>query len=385
MNPVAYINGRVSIQGQIKDDLVIIVQDGLIEQVTHRLDPVVERVHTIDLNGMYVLPGFIDTQVNGGGGVLFNESPDVAGIKTIGVAHWQFGTSGFLPTLISDRLDVIRRGLDAVNAAIEQGVPGVLGIHIEGPFLAHERRGVHDSRKLQQLTHEIIRELEPVKSGRSILTLAPETVTPDMIRLLTAKGFIVCGGHSNASYAQVSEAVNHGLCGFTHLFNAMSPLGTREPGMVGAALDEESAWCGIIADNHHVSPAALRVAYRCKGPEKLMLVTDAMPPVGSGQKEFLLQGKRITVSDGVCRDPDGTLAGTALDMASALRNMIKDTGCSLADASIMASTSPAAFLNLSDERGTIEAGKRADLVILDESLDVHATLIGGEAVFSKGL
>ena len=385
MNSVAYINARVPVQGQIKDDLVIIVQDGLIEQVTHRLDPVVERIHTIDLSGMYVLPGFIDTQVNGGGGVLFNESPDVAGIRTIGEAHWQFGTSGFLPTLISDQLDVIRQGLDAVNAAIEQGVPGVLGIHIEGPFLAHERRGVHDHRKLQQLTHEIIRVLEPVKSGRSILTLAPETVTPDMIRLLTGKGFIVCGGHSNASHAQVSAAVNQGLRGFTHLFNAMSPLGTREPGMVGAALDKENTWCGIIADNHHVSPAALRIAYRCKGPEKLMLVTDAMPPVGSGQKEFLLQGKRITVSDGVCRDPDGTLAGTALDMASAVRNMIKDTGCSLADASIMASTSPAAFLNLSDERGTIEVGKRADLVILDEALDVRATLIGGEAVFSNDL
>lgn len=385
MTSVAYINGRVISRGQVEEDLVIIVNGTRIEAVTQGGKAVTEGVNTIDLNGNYVLPGFIDTQVNGGGGVLFNDSPDIAGIKAIGEAHWQFGTTGFLPTLISDRLEVIHQGVAAVDEAIELGIPGVLGIHIEGPFLAHDRRGVHDHRKLQRLTNEIIEVLEPVKFGRSVLTLAPETVSPDMIRTLTEKGFIVCAGHSNASYEQVNAAVDQGLRGFTHLFNAMSQLGAREPGMVGAALDGENTWCGIIADNHHVSPASLRLAYRCKGPEKLMLVSDAMPPVGSAQSEFSMLGKKITVTDGVCKDPDGTLAGTALDMASAVRNIIKGTGCSLAEASRMASSSPAEFLGLYANRGNIEAGKYADLVITNEALEVCTTLIGGKAVFSNGV
>jgi N-acetylglucosamine-6-phosphate deacetylase len=383
MKPAAYINGRVLTRGQIRDGLAIIVSEGHIEQLGHLENTSLDGATVIDLGGRYVLPGFIDLQVNGGGGVLFNESPDVAGIRCIGEAHCQFGTTGFLPTLISDKLDVIRQGVAAVDAAIQQGVPGVLGIHIEGPFLARDKRGVHDARKIQQLTNDIINDMEPVKLGRSLLTLAPETVTPEMIRILTEKGFIICAGHSNASFEQVNAAIAQGLRGFTHLFNAMSQMDAREPGMVGAALDAENTWCGVIADTHHVSPACLRVAYRCKGPEKLMLVTDAMPPVGTSQKEFLLQGVNITVSDGICKDPDGTLAGAALDMATAVRNIMKATGCSLKDASQMASAGPAAFLDSIDSTGSIEMGKQADLVILDKSLKVDTTLIGGEIVYSR--
>lgn len=381
MTSVAYINGRVLTQGGLEDDLAVIVNDDRIENVTRSEHAIAACGNRIDLAGKYLLPGFLDTQVNGGGGVLFNESPDVDGIKTMGKAHWQFGTAGFLPTLISDDLDVVRQGIAAVDEAVRLGVPGVLGLHIEGPFLAHDRRGVHDAGKLQQLSVDIINTLKPAKLGRTILTLAPETVSPDMIRALSDKGFIVCAGHSNASYGQVSAAVKQGLRGFTHLFNAMSQLGSREPGMVGAALDMRNTWCGVIADNHHVSQASLRVAYRCKGSEKLMLVTDAMPVVGSGQSVFSLLGKRITVSDGVCRDPEGTLAGAALDMATAVRNIIKVTGCSLVEASSMASSAPAAFLGLSDETGRIEAGQRADLVITDKEINVYATIIGGKTVF----
>ena len=382
MNSTAYINGQVLTRGQLARGLAIVVNGERIERLIPQKQAIEEGCTTIDLEGKTVLPGFIDTQVNGGGGVLFNESPDLAGIQTISEAHWQFGTTALLPTLISDELDIIRCGITAVDDAIDQGVPGVVGIHIEGPFLAHDRRGVHDARKIQQLTAGIISELEPARSGKTMLTLAPETVPPELIRLLTEKGFIVCAGHSNASHKQVSRAVQSGLRGFTHLYNAMSQLGSREPGMVGAALDEENTWCGIIADNHHVSPTALRVAYACKGPGKLMLVTDAMPVVGSGQDEFYLMGKKITVSDGVCRDPDDTLAGTALDMASAVRNMMKDTRCNLAEASCMASSTPAAFLSLNGDRGSIEAGKRADLVFVDQALNVLTTLIGGKTVYS---
>ena len=192
MTPVAYINGRVLTQGRIEEDFAIIVNGGWIESVAPQEKLNAKIARTVDLRGNYLLPGFIDTQVNGGGGVLFNESADVSGIRAMAEAHWQFGTTGFLPTLISDDLDVIHKGVAAVDEAIEQGLPGVLGIHIEGPFLAHDRRGVHDARKLRRLTREIVDSLEPAKRGRSILTLAPDTVPPEMIRTLSEKGFIVC-------------------------------------------------------------------------------------------------------------------------------------------------------------------------------------------------
>jgi len=378
MQPVAYINGRI-LQGQeFRTGLAVITNGSIISNITQIDELAMSGFDITDLNGNYLVPGFIDTQVNGGGGVLFNDSPTLEGIKTIARAHQLFGTTGLLPTLISDELDVIQQGVTAINAAMEEGVPGVLGIHIEGPFLSAERHGIHDVTKIKKLTSGIISELEPVNTGCTVLTLAPETVEPDMIRQLTEKGFIVCAGHSNASYDDISIAIDHGLSGFTHLFNAMSQLSAREPGMVGAALDHDNTWCGIIADGHHVSPASLRVAFRCKRPEKLMLVTDAMQPVGSADKEFHLMGNRITVNNGVCVDASGTLAGTALDMASAMRNMMQASACTLAEATAMASSSPAAFLQLQHQKGAIEAGMHADFVVLDENLSVTKTIIGGQ-------
>lgn len=378
MRPVAYINGRVLQDRKFHNKLAVIVSGSAVSNVTWTDELALDEFDIVDLDGNYLIPGFIDVQVNGGGGVLFNDSPDLEGIKTIAKAHRQFGTTGLLPTLISDELDVIEQGVTAVNAAIEEGVPGILGIHIEGPFLSRERHGIHDVTKLQQLTEGIIGDLQPVDRGCSVLTLAPETVEPAMIRQLVDKGFTVCAGHSNATYDQVNSAIDHGLSGFTHLFNAMSQLGARDPGMVGAALDHDNAWCGIIADGHHVSPASLRIAYRCKGPEKLMLVTDAMPPVGSADDVFHLMGNRITVKDGVCVDASGTLAGAALDMASAVRNMMQASACSLAEASAMASTSPAAFLGLQHRTGTITAGMQADFVVLNEQFHAIKTIIGGQ-------
>jgi N-acetylglucosamine-6-phosphate deacetylase len=281
-------------------------------------------------------------------------------------------------TLISDDLDVIQKGLAAVDAAIEAGVPGVLGIHIEGPFLNPDRRGIHDAGKIKKLTAGIVKQLHPLKTGRSMLTIAPETMEPTLIGQLKEKGFILCAGHSNATFEQASTAIDHGVSGFTHLFNAMSQLSARAPGMVGAALDHDDTWCGIIADNHHVLPASLRIAHRCKGPQKLMLVTDAMPPVGSLENEFYLMGNRISVKDGVCVDAAGTLAGAALDMATAVRNMMQACDCSLAEASVMASSSPAAFLGLEDRIGAIKPGMRADFAILDQQLQVVKTIISGQ-------
>lgn len=370
MRPIAYINGQV-LQGRaLHHGLAVTVRESRIAGIIPE-DQVNEAAFdVVDLENNYLLPGFIDVQVNGGGGVLFNDQPDVAGITAITAAHRQFGTTGMLLTLISDDLAVIKKGISAVNAAIEMGIPGVLGIHIEGPFLNVEKRGIHDARKIQKLTADIVDELEPVNNGCSLITVAPETMNPALIGALRDKGFIVSAGHSKASHEEVKKAIGFGLTGFTHLFNAMSQLTAREPGMVGAALEDDRCWCGVIADGHHVSAASLRVAYRCKGPEKIMLVTDAMPPVGSEKQEFSLMGNRIGVKDGVCVDANGTLAGAALDMASAVRNMKEMTGCSLADASLMASASPAAFLGIQSKAGRIQAGLPARFVILDRQYNL---------------
>jgi len=377
MRPTAYINGQVLQAHGFQSGLAVVVKDSVIVDVVSTENLEKTRYELIDLEGHSLLPGFIDTQVNGGGGVLFNDSPDLDGIRTIVEAHEQFGTTGLLLTLVSDDLDVVQNGIAAVNAAIEESIPGVLGIHIEGPFLNAEKRGIHDESKIRKLTGDIIRELEPVKGGCSIMTIAPETMNPLLIAELREKGFIVSAGHTDATYGDVRTAIDHGVTGFTHLFNAMAQLGAREPGVVGAALDHDNTWCGVIADGFHVSPAAIRIAYRCKGPERLMLVTDAMPPVGSDEKRFLLMGRPITAEDGVCVDDNGTLAGAALDMASAVRNMMKFTGCSLAEASLMASTSPAEFLGLRHQTGSIKAGLQADLVVLDSQMNVVKTIVRG--------
>ncbi len=334
----------------------------------------------LDLAGAYLLPGFIDAQVNGGGGALFNDAPTVETIAAIGAAHRRFGTTGFLPTLISDDLSTVAAAIAAVDAAIAGGVPGVLGIHIEGPFLSSDRKGIHDASKFRVLDEAAVALLTSLKRGRTLVTLAPEATTPDMIRRLADAGVVVAAGHTNADYEAIRAALAAGMTGFTHLFNAMSPLGSREPGAVGAALEDQSAWCGLIADGRHVHPAVLRIAVRARRLDRFMLVTDALSAVGTDATSFTIQGRAIRVVDGVCVDENGTLAGSDLDMAGAVRNMMTLTGVDLADAVRMASAAPAAFLGLQGDVGSIAAGQRADLVQADAGLGVLRTWIGGAMV-----
>lgn len=335
----------------------------------------------IALQGGDLLPGFIDCQVNGGGGVLFNETPTVAGIAAIGAAHRRFGTTGFLPTLISDELAVMDKAIDAVDEAIAQGMPGVLGIHLEGPYLNPMRAGIHDAARIRSIDAGAIERLTRLRGGRTVITLAPECVPPGTIRALTERGAIVCAGHSAATYEQTQQALSEGLAGFTHLFNAMTPFTSREPGMVGAALSDPKSWCGVIADLHHVHPASLALALRAKPLGRFFLVTDAMPTLGWDQATFMLGDTPITAKDGRLTGPDGTLAGAHLDMATAVRNMIASVGVAPESSAAMASGSPAAFLGLGSVRGQIAPGQAADLVHVNrcaaDGMDVLATWIGG--------
>lgn len=332
---------------------------------------------TIDLAGGYLLPGFIDTQVNGGGSVLFNDDPTVDTIARIGAAHRPYGTTAFLPTLISDTLDQVDRAMRATEQAIKAGVPGVVGIHIEGPFLSPARKGTHDAAHFRRLNADAIRLLGSLKRGRTLVTLAPELCTPDDIRALRTAGVIVAAGHTNADHATMRDAIAAGVTGVTHLFNAMSPLHHRDPGVVGAVLDDATIYAGIIVDGRHVDPVALRVALAARPHDRFMLVSDAMPTVGSATKTFELQGKTIRVENGVCVEADGTLAGSDLDMATAVRNSVAMLGLSLADAAMMAAAAPAAFLSL-ERYGHLRPGARADMVWLDADLEPLATWIAGE-------
>lgn len=376
----ALLNARVLTADGFVEGQAVLVKDGRIVGMVPAAEARAQAARSHDLDGGLLLPGFVDVQVNGGGGVLFNDLPTVEGIRTIGAAHRRFGTTSFLPTLISDDFPAASRAIAAVREAIAAGVPGVAGVHLEGPFLNPARRGTHDAGKLRTLSEADIALLATPGAGRTVVTLAPEGTTPEVLERLAAAGVLLCAGHTDATYEQAREALAHGLRGFTHLYNAMSPFQHRAPGVVGAALLDEESWCGLIVDGWHVSAAALQVALRCKPRDRLMLVTDAMSTVGSSQDSFLLQGKRITVKGGLLVDAAGVMSGSALDMATAVRNTVAMLGVDLAQAVRMASTYPAAFLRLENEIGRIATGLRANLVLAGDDLVVRATWIDGVRV-----
>jgi N-acetylglucosamine-6-phosphate deacetylase len=307
--------------------------------------------------------------------VLFNDAPTPETIAKMLAAHRRFGTTSLLPTLITDSADRMRAAREAVGAARTRE-PGVLGLHFEGPFLSPEKPGIHDPRLMRRPEGDIGALLAPLAGGVSLVTLAPERVPPGFIRGLVETGVRVALGHSMASYEETRAALKEGLTGFTHLFNAMRPLSAREPGPIAAALESSSCWYGLIVDGIHVAPAMLKLALRGAGTP--ILVTDAMPPVGGVQSSFLLQGRKIVLSEGRCTSADGTLAGSALDMAGAVRNAVGLLGVTLEQALAMASRAPAGFLGLGDRLGRIAPGYRADMVALDPAdLWVHGTWVAG--------
>ena len=375
--PIALTRARVLTAHGWRDDLAVLIEGERIAALLPHGHALVRAAQPVDLDGQTLLPGFIDVQVNGGGGALFNAAPTAATIRTIGAAHRRFGTTGFLPTLISDSVDAMRAAVEAVEAAFDEGVPGLLGVHLEGPYLAPARKGVHDPKWFHVPGEAELAMLCAPHRGVRMVTLAPEQVPHAVIARLAAAGVIVCAGHTAADHATTRAALAAGVRGFTHLFNAMTPLGSREPGVVGAALDDPGSWCGLIVDGHHVHPASLRAAIAAKPRGKMVLVTDAMPPVGADDPGYVLNGETITVKDGICQTANGVLAGSALDMAGAVRNAVDLLGLPLDEAARMASSYPADFLGLAASHGRIAVGCRADLVALDAAGYVRRSWIGG--------
>lgn len=355
--------------------VAVVIEDGRVAAIVPRSElPPAMTVRALP-EGAWLAPGFIDLQVNGGGDVLFNDTPTKESIATIAAAHRTFGTTAFLPTFISDTPEKTMEAIEAVATLVDRD-PSVLGIHLEGPFLSPEKPGVHDPRALRAPTKEDVQTLTRPRKGAMLVTLAPERVPKGFIRQLTAAGVRVSLGHSMATYDEARAAMAEGATGFTHLFNAMRPLASREGGLIAAALESPDAWFGMIVDGIHVDPAMLRLALRGAGHP--MLVSDAMPPVGGVRQSFMLAGEEITVRDGRCVRRDGALAGAMLDMSAAVRNGVRLLGLPLVSALRLASSHPADFIGLGHVLGRLAPHYRADMVALDpDDVRVIETWVAG--------
>lgn len=374
------MNGRLFNGTEILEDISVQIDEGLILSIGEMAPEDI----LIDLKGQLLAPGFIDTQVNGGGGIMVNDLPDLAGLQKMVAAHRAYGTTSLMPTFISDGWAGMVQAAETQKQAIAAQLPGILGIHFEGPYLAPARRGVHQESYLRHPDPDFLSLIGQKDLGQRIVTVAPEAVSVAFIQQLVQAGCCVSLGHSNASYEQAQAALAAGANSFTHLFNAMSPFASREPGMVGAALADSNSWCGLIVDGFHVAPASLRVALAAKQTGKMMLVTDAMSCVGAEDKRFVLYGQEIIAKGGRCLTDEGVLAGSDLDMATAVRNMVHLIGADLEEALRMASLYPAQYLGVDHYLGRIAPGYRADLVLLDADLQVSHSWIGGQVVHHRG-
>lgn len=379
MISLAFHNGGLALGGHVVEGQTLLVADGRITAIGPGL-AIPTGFEPYDLKGDMLAAGYVDIQVNGGGGALFNDAPNVETIRTIAAAHARYGTTSLLPTLISDDLDKVAEAIKAVDAAIEEGVPGIAGIHLEGPFLNASRKGVHDASKFKILDQGAIDLLTSLKRGKTLITLAPETAPGGAIAELVGRGAVVFAGHTEASFEQIIAAEAEGLRGFTHIFNAMSQLSSRAPGVVGAALSSPKSFSGLIADGVHVHPANMALVARLLGPERTVLVSDAMPTLGSDRNWFDLKGEKIFARGLTCYTPEGVLAGSNLSMHDAVRVMMGEAGVSFADAVRMATSAPARAMGLEAEVGHLRVGARADFVRLGASVNLVQVWQGGVQV-----
>ncbi|MBU1438906.1 MAG: N-acetylglucosamine-6-phosphate deacetylase [Gammaproteobacteria bacterium] len=344
--------------------------NGVIDAIT--------AVSAAEVQKLTLAPGFIDVQVNGGGGALFNTAPTLETLTTMVKAHARFGSTALLPTVITDSIEVMQQAADVIASAIASQLPGVLGVHFEGPHLSVPKKGVHPVGHIRPLSEQELAIYARTDLGVKMVTVAPENMTPAQISQLVALGVIVCLGHSNADGATVDAAIAAGATGFTHLYNAMSPLTSREPGMVGVALADPETWCGIIFDGHHVHPTAAKLALASKPQGKLLIVTDAMSPVGTTDTEFDFFDGKVTRTGNKLTAESGQLAGSVLDMAGAVQYAVTELDVEQAEALRMASLYPAEFIGKASSMGRIAPGYRADFVLLDDAGLARQCWIAGQ-------
>lgn len=370
-------NGDIFTGDSLLTSHALISENGRIVEIVPAKEIPTNIDHWVDLQGNTMVPGFIDLQVNGGGGLMFNSDPSVNTIKQMLKGHQKYGTTGIMPTLITTSFEEMEKAIFAVDQAIAEKVPGILGIHLEGPFLNEAKKGVHDATKFCSINEHGFSIMTSLKGGKTIVTIAPELTNSQTIKKLHDAGLTICAGHTNASYEQIIDAIDAGLDGFTHLYNAMTPLQSRAPGVVGAAISDERTWFGIIADGHHMHPSAFKIAVKAKKTGGAILVSDAMATVGSNNNSFVLDGEIIKSVDGKCVNAAGALAGSDLNMNQAVKNAVSFANISWQEAVRMASLYPAKAIGIDDTHGRLEKGYHTNFVILDLALNVQSTWIDG--------
>ncbi len=372
----ALTGARVFDGADMLDGMTVIIDGSFIGDVLPA-SHLPRDIEVYDLKGGILTAGFIDVQVNGGGGALMNDRPTIETVRRIAEAHRKFGTTGLLPTVITDDQKVIDRAVAAVQDAISNHVPGILGIHLEGPFLDVIRKGAHSANYIRAMTQSDVQRIAAIACGSVMLTLAPNKVSTRFISELAQRGVLISLGHAEATVAEVQQALEAGARAFTHIYNAMSQLNGREPGMVGACLADHESFCGVIVDGLHVAEIALKVLFAAKANNRIMLITDAMPSAAGGPETFELQGRTARrVGHGLQLD-DGTLAGSIVTMDEAVRRSVQ-LGVSLENALRMASLVPAQFLRRENKLGRVAKGFVASMVHLSDDLHVEKTWIDGQ-------
>ena len=358
---------------------LIIMNSKVVEIIPEeKVDPSTDQ---IVLAGGLLTPGFVDLQVNGGGGVLFNDNPSLENLKTICEAHAKLGTTSIMPTLISDSPEVHKRAISVIIDALYYPIKGLVGLHLEGPHLAVARKGAHEERFIRPMKELDCLELESLanKVRNLMLTIAPEAVLPQQITRLSNAGAVISLGHTDCTFNQAADAVDAGATCATHLFNAMSPFGSREPGLVGAVLNSGKLFSGIIADGFHVNKISINLALQAKkAPGALFLVSDSMSTVGSEQTHFFLNDRLITRSQGKLILEDGALAGADISLSDAVRYMVNEVGILQDDAIRMASLIPAKVLGMESEIGCLMPDAQADFLWMKNDLEIEKVWVGGK-------
>ncbi|WP_315316721.1 N-acetylglucosamine-6-phosphate deacetylase [Pantoea vagans] len=380
----ALVNGRIYSGHEILDNHAVVVADGLIARVCPR-ESLPADIEQRDMAGAIIAPGFIDLQLNGCGGVQFNDSLDALSIETLETmqrANEKSGCTSFLPTLITSSDALMTRAIETMRAYLQKHQHQALGLHLEGPWLSKAKKGTHDPALIRLPDAAMVQYLCDNADVITKVTLAPENAGSDVIRQLTDAGIIVSAGHSNATYEEAKAGFTAGVSFATHLYNAMPTFAGREPGLIGALFDSPDVYCGIIADGLHVHYANVRNAKRIKG-DKLVLVTDATAPAGADISEFIFAGKTIYYRDGLCVDENGTLSGSALTMIEAVQNSVEHVGIALDEALRMASLYPARAMGVERQLGSIEAGKIANLTVFTRDFKIIKTLVNGDDVLSE--
>ena len=370
----ALINGEIYTgEGIVKNKAIII--DG--NRVEALVDEIPKDIKVIDLQGKIVAPAFIDLQLNGCGGVLFNDEISLDTLRVMNETNIKTGTTSYLPTLITTTDENIEKALKLVEENENLEDMGVLGLHIEGPYISIPKKGIHNPAYIRVMSDEIIHKIAKFGSKvTKIMTIAPENAKVEHLKELRGSGINLSIGHTNATYEEALEKVEYFKMA-AHLFNAMSSFTSREPGVIGAIFENKSLYTGIIVDGVHSHYGSVKIAKDIL-KEKLFLVTDAVAPVGTTMESFMFEGNKVLYKDGKCISPDGTLGGSALTMIEGVQNLVKHVGVSLEEALLMASTYPAKAVKVDNEYGYVKEGYIADLVILDKELNISNMIVKGE-------